>query len=68
MSATSSTNHGWHKSTFCGSPDSECVEVAELGEGRIAVRDSKNPAGPSLVFTSTEWTAFREGVRAGEFG
>jgi hypothetical protein len=58
----------WRKSTFSGRPNSNCVEVAELGAGMVAVRDSKHPAGPVLVFTPTEWQAFRQGVRAGEFG
>ncbi|GAA2629900.1 DUF397 domain-containing protein [Actinomadura fulvescens] len=44
-----------------------CVEVAEIGEGAMALRDSKNPDLPALRFTPEEWTAFREGVRAGEF-
>lgn len=43
-----------------------CVEVADLGSGP-AVRDSKNPTGPALTFTATEWAAFTAGVKAGEF-
>jgi hypothetical protein len=45
-----------------------CVEVADLPDGHHAVRDSKNPAGPALMFTSAGWAAFTAGVRAGEFG
>jgi hypothetical protein len=33
----------------------------------MAVRDSKNPDGPVLTFTTREWKAFREGVKGGEF-
>ncbi|KWX03387.1 regulator [Carbonactinospora thermoautotrophica] len=55
----------WRKSTHSGS-DIDCVEVADLGEV-IAVRDSKNPSGPHLMFTFREWTAFLSGVRGGEF-
>jgi hypothetical protein len=33
--------------------------------GTIAVRDSKNPAGPELVFTRQAWVAFVEGMKAG---
>ncbi len=29
--------------------------------------DSKNPTGPALTFTATEWAAFTAGVKAGEF-
>jgi Domain of unknown function (DUF397) len=35
--------------------------------GGIAVRDSKDPEGPILVYTPTEFSAFLEGVRNGEF-
>jgi hypothetical protein len=42
------------------------VEVAFV-DGQVAVRDSKNPTGPTLVFTAAEWTAFVGGVAAGEF-
>ncbi|WP_083905537.1 DUF397 domain-containing protein [Nocardia transvalensis] len=36
----------------------QCVEVAWLPSDSIAVRDSKNPTGPTLAFTTGEWTAF----------
>jgi len=58
----------WRKSSFCSGADSTCVEVAEFDMGWVAVRDSKDPSGPALVFTPEEWEAFRKGVRAGEFG
>ncbi|MFF7214694.1 DUF397 domain-containing protein [Streptomyces sp. NPDC008238] len=45
-----------------------CVEVAELAGGAVAIRDSENADLPPLRFTAEEWTAFREGVRDGEFG
>ncbi|NBM17692.1 DUF397 domain-containing protein [Streptomyces sp. GC420] len=35
-----------------------CVETAGLGTGLLAVRDSKNTAGPALLFSSTAWTSF----------
>jgi len=57
----------WRKSTFSNNTGA-CVEVADLDGGRgRAVRDSKNPAGPALMFTAAEWVAFTAGVRAGEF-
>jgi hypothetical protein len=34
------------------------VEVAAGGPGVVAVRDSKDPAGPALVFTPADWSAF----------
>lgn len=49
----------------CGS--NACVEVGFPDSGSVMVRDSKDAQGPILVFTSDEWAAFTEGVRAGEF-
>jgi hypothetical protein len=46
-----------------------CVEIAELPDGGMAVRDGKlEQASPILAFTSDEWRAFLAGVKAGEFG
>jgi hypothetical protein len=57
----------WRKSTFSNNTGA-CVEVADLdGSGGRAVRDSKNPTGPALMFTTAAWAAFTAGVRAGEF-
>jgi hypothetical protein len=43
-----------------------CVEVARF-DGRIAVRDSKNPDGAILLYTDREWDAFLDGAKKGEF-
>lgn len=56
----------WHKSSYSSGQGGACVEVADTNNGR-AVRDSKNPAGPVLTFTATDWAAFATAVRAGEF-
>jgi Domain of unknown function (DUF397) len=56
----------WRKSDRCSyGPD--CVEVAMRPDGTVGVRDSKDPGGPVLEFTGSEWTAFLAGVRAGQF-
>lgn len=55
----------WRKSSLSGSCDN-CVEVAFVGDA-IAVRDSKDPSGPALVYTQAEWAAFLGGVLGGEF-
>lgn len=41
--------------------------MAELAGGDIAVRNSRHPAGPTLVYTRAEIAAFIVGVRSGEF-
>jgi Domain of unknown function (DUF397) len=45
----------------------DCVQVARLADGRIGVRDSKDPGGPVLRFTLAEWSAFLGGAANGEF-
>jgi Domain of unknown function (DUF397) len=58
----------WRKSRYSGSSGGNCVEVAFLDGGRVAVRDSKDAgSGPALVFTAAEWTAFSAGMAEGEF-
>jgi hypothetical protein len=57
----------WHKSRYSEVDMSECVEVTELGDGAVAVRDSNNPGRSDLRFTASEWAAFVDGVRDGEF-
>ncbi|MFI6481363.1 DUF397 domain-containing protein [Nonomuraea sp. NPDC050663] len=56
----------WRKSQRC-SGNSACVEFAELADGNVALRDSKQQDGPVLVFTPEEWESFVAGVRDGEF-
>ena len=57
----------WRKSTRSGS-SGNCVEVADnLPGGQVALRDSKDPSGPVLVFTAAEWAAFVGGAKDGEF-
>jgi hypothetical protein len=57
----------WRKSSKSTGAYGDCVEVAELGDGAVALRDSNNPTRPDLRFTRSEWTAFVAGVRDGEF-
>lgn len=58
---------GWRRSSFSYA-NGDCVEVAVLPEGLVAVRDSKDaPHGPILRFTAAEWRAFTNGVRCDEF-
>ena len=57
----------WKKASKSGTNGGQCVEVARLDDGRIGVRDSKNPGGAVLRFTRAEWEAFLDGVAQREF-
>lgn len=57
----------WRKSTRSGPNCDNCVEVAAVS-GAIAVRDSKDPAGPALIFTPAQWRIFVTGAKDGQFG
>jgi hypothetical protein len=59
-------NAVWRRSTRSGPYSDNCVEVAFV-DGAIAMRDSKNPSGSVLIFTPSEWDAFVEGAKDGEF-
>lgn len=50
----------WIKSSRSGN-NGQCVEVRHRDDA-IDVRDSKDPDGPTLTFTGTEWTAFLAGL------
>ncbi len=57
--------------TWRKSPDSsaqgQCVEAARLPDGRCAVRNSRDPQGPALIFTRDEMRAFLAGAKDGFF-
>ncbi|MEV4481686.1 DUF397 domain-containing protein [Micromonospora coxensis] len=52
------TGAQWRKSTRSGDNGGACVEVADNLPGLVAVRDSKNPTGPALIFPPTAWASF----------
>lgn len=56
----------WHRSSLCDNSGGSCVEVAFLGDTVIS-RDSKDPQHTVQIYDRTEWTAFVEGVKNGEF-
>lgn len=67
-SAVSLDGAAWVKSRRSGPTGGNCVEVAFLAGGEVAMRNSRHPAGPALVFTRAEWDAFLGGAKDGEFG
>jgi hypothetical protein len=54
----------WRKATRSGG-NGNCVEAAFNLDGIVAVRDSKDPAGPALVVAPAAWSAFAQEVKAG---
>lgn len=60
------TGAAWKTSTRSGA-NGQCVEVATNLPGIVAVRHSKDPDGPVILYTDAEWAAFTGGVRDGEF-
>jgi hypothetical protein len=57
----------WQKSRR-SNPSGNCVEMAELPDGGgIAVRNSRDPEGPALIYTLDEIAAFIAGARDGDF-
>lgn len=66
MPAPELTDATWQKSKH-SNPNGACVEVAHLPNGEIAVRNSRFPDGPALVYTRAEIAAFLAGAKDGEF-
>lgn len=56
----------WVKAS-ASDPHHDCVEIAKLGSGEVAFRNSRFPDGAALVFTCSEMAAFLDGARKGEF-
>ncbi|WP_328894803.1 DUF397 domain-containing protein [Streptomyces sp. NBC_00236] len=66
MAATELRGVVWQKSRHSNSQGS-CVEFAKLPDGDVAMRNSRYPDGPALVYTPAEIEALLLGVKDGEF-
>jgi hypothetical protein len=56
----------WRKSHY-SNPSGNCVELAELADGKVAVRNSRYPSGSALIYTRAEIAAFLHGAKSGDF-
>ncbi|MGP2436311.1 DUF397 domain-containing protein [Streptomyces sp. JW3] len=61
----SSLDASWTKSRHSNA-EGNCVEVARV-DGGVALRNSRDPDGPALVYTPAEVAAFLAGAKDGEF-
>jgi hypothetical protein len=64
--ATELVGAAWRKASASNSQGA-CVEFAQLGDGSVAMRNSRFPGGPALVYTPAEIAAMLEGAKNGEF-
>lgn len=56
----------WRTSSYSSGQGTDCVEVAALeADGRVGTRDSKDPLGPVLLFSRSEWGSFVDTVKNG---
>ena len=65
LSASERASLSWLKARS-STANGHCIEIASA-TGNIAIRDSKDPNGPILVYTPAEFRAFLDGAQKGEF-
>lgn len=66
MPASDLRDATWRKSRHSNSQGA-CVELASLPDGAVAVRNSRHPDSPALIYTPVEMDAFIRGAKDGEF-
>ncbi|MEU8568160.1 DUF397 domain-containing protein [Streptomyces pathocidini] len=64
--ATRISGAEWTKSSY-SNPNGNCVELAKLPGGDVALRNSRDPHGPALIYTRDEVLMFLHGAKDGEF-
>ncbi|MEV7084999.1 DUF397 domain-containing protein [Streptomyces sp. NPDC093085] len=65
MPAADLGTEGWHK-PWSGGNGGNCIEAMKLADGRVAVRQSADPGGPALIYTTNEIAAFIQGAKSGQ--
>jgi len=63
MNAIDLSRAEWRKSSY-SSQSGNCVEVATNMPGTVAVRDSKDPQGPTLAVSSHDWQFFVRQIKS----
>ncbi len=66
MSAAKLVGVTWMKSHH-SNPTGSCVEMAQLPGGDVAVRNSRYPDGPALIYTPAEIKSLILGAKDGDF-
>jgi hypothetical protein len=66
--ATDLPGAAWRKSSYSGGNEGQCIEAADVRESHdgIAIRDSKNPAGPALLLPAAAFSTFIAAAATGE--
>jgi hypothetical protein len=59
-------NAAWVKARM-STANGDCVELAVLPTGQLAIRNSRDPEGPALIFTRSEISSFLDGAKSSEF-
>ncbi len=57
----------WRKASASGANNGNCLEVAPLSDGRVAIRDTEAPERAPYVVREAVWVAFIDGAKRGEF-
>ncbi|MFB7234891.1 DUF397 domain-containing protein [Streptomyces sp. NPDC056269] len=68
LMATDLPGAAWRKSSYSGGNEGQCIEAADMrtSHGGIAIRDSKNPAGPALLLPAGAFSTFIAAAATGE--